>query len=218
MTNKKNLLGIWVITLVFGMTIMGCVSAPSDSNPYIGDWSGTFKPSGGQEVEATISFTDTAWTLTAGTLTLNGSYTRGTIQATLSLGNYTVASASALLTKLTVTFNNGEYNGSSGSFTTTTAKLNTDPFKGAWSGTFKPSGGQEVKATITFTDTAWTLTAGTISLNGTYTKSKIGYTATLTQAQYNIGTGLVNPISEALTLTITNGTNSGSSGSFTRAQ
>jgi hypothetical protein len=224
MTNKKILLGILAITLVFGMTFIGC-DEDSEGNPYIGEWSGTFTPKKngvtGQEAGAKIIFTDTTWTLewtsTSETpVTLNGTYTKGAINANLAIGDYNnTASASIILNKLKLTFSNGEYNGSSGDFTRV-KDAPTDAFIGSWSGTFTPNGKDATTATITFTATEWTFVAGDINENGTYTKA-YGYTATLKQTTYDIGTALVNPLNGSLTVTFTTGTPKGSGSGFTRS-
>ena len=226
MDNKRFWLGMLVITLVFGMTVLGCDDSIKDKieNSYNGDWSGTFTKSDGTEVEATIVFTDTTWTLKVGTdVAIAGTYTKTAVKATLSTdvsgSTYPVATASILLSNLTVTFNYGTYNGSSGSFTRVKDDTQTDPFIGTWNGTLSASGETAgSSATIAFTDTAWTLTVGSDTSSGTYTKSTIGYTAELKTADglYPVGTCIVNPVKKELTVNITGGTQQGKSGKFTR--
>jgi hypothetical protein len=225
MDNKRFWLGMLVIALVFGMTVLGCDddSTNDKSNSYKGDWSGTFTKDG-TEVEAKITFTDTTWTLTAGTININGTYTKNAIQATLSTvvdgASYPVATGTILLTTLTVTFNAGTHNGSSGSFTRV-KDAPTDTFKGTWNGSLSKSGTTE-NATIVFADTDWTLTVGSETSTGTYTKSIIGYTATLTaqtaEGQFTVGTCIVNPVKKELTVNISGGSQIGKTGKFTRAQ
>jgi hypothetical protein len=233
MANNKILLGILAITLVFGLTFMGCdeikdvLNPEGDGNPFIGEWSGTFIPkvSGveGDEIDATITFTDTKWTLTAGEtgpsqIKLSGTYSDSIIPSiggskTVDLNSQDgiiIASATytSILTVKTIKVNFilSTYNGSSGSFKS--GGSNTDSFVGKWSGTYD----NDPSATITFTDTTWSLKHGTTTQSGQYTKSSIGYTATLTISEITFGTAALNPITGTLTITV--GLNKGS---FTRA-
>jgi hypothetical protein len=221
MKNKKILLGMLAIVLTFGMTFIGCGGEGDDNNLYIGEWSGTFTWKDGQEEDATITFTEDTWILATGTKTLNGTYTRDNLKrAAMKVdGDGFRAAYGSILVKLTVAFDNGDnYVGSSGTFTKNIT-LNIDPFVGSWSGTFKPTGGSDTTATITFNENGgWTLAAGAINITGTYTKSKIGLTATLQKDSYAIGTGIiVNPIDKKLRVDIINNTgNNNGSGNFTK--
>jgi len=229
MANKKILLGMLAIALVFGMTVVGCDDSTDDKNPYVGEWEGTFKKSDDTEVEAKITFTETAWTLTGDSISQTGTYTRGTLQTTLSMEinslSFPVATCSILLGNLTVNFNGGDLKDGSGSFTR--VKENTpanDPFTGTWSGTLKKSGQSDVTVSITFTDASnYSLTIGTTAppVTGTYEKSNLGLTATLTTMNdagtFTIGNCLSDPINKNLKLTISGITNySGYSGALTR--
>jgi hypothetical protein len=226
MTNKKILLGILAITLVFGLTLIGCDGdnpIGGDDNPFIGEWSGTFTPkvSGveGDEIDATITFTDTRWTLSAGDINLSGTYSDSIIPSigsskTVDLNSQdgiTIATAtytSILNVKtIKVNFILSTYSGSSGSFKSG-SNIQDDSFVGKWTGEYD----DDPSATITFTDTTWTLKYGTTTQNGQYTKSSIGYTATLTISGVTFGTAALNPITGTLTITV--GLNKGS---FTRA-
>jgi hypothetical protein len=225
MANKKILLGMLVIALVFGMTVIGCDDNSSeDGNSYKGEWNGTFTPKDGDVAEATITFSDDTWTLTARTINLTGTYTIGTFQATLSVdssaGSVPVATASIVLSNLQVAFNAGTHNGSTGSFTR--VRPPSDSFKGSWNGSFTPTDGTAIdNATVAFTDDAWTLTAGAISLNGSYVKTGLGLAVDLNVAvpefgTFKIGSGVLNPVTGNLTVTITGSDHKGR-GSFTRA-
>jgi hypothetical protein len=211
MTNRKILLGMLVIGLVFGFMVIGCGDDSSDDeNSFKGSWSGTFTPkvSGveGDEIDATISLTDTTWALNAGNIRLNGTYTKSTTySATLTIQSIPIGLAVvnpiALNSTLTVTIYAGAHPGS-GSFKSGASNIQSDSFKGTWTGTFTPSAGNETSATITFTDDTWTLGPVGIAQNGTYTKTTIGYTATLLVQGLTVGTAVLNPISGNLTVKI----------------
>ena len=195
-----------VITLVFGMTVIGCdlllPNTPSDDNSFIGEWGGTVGKNGEEGTEAKITFTDTTWTLTVGTETTNGKYTKKTsVTATLEEGDYTIASCIiVLIDGLTVTFTNGKYKENVGDFT----RIKEPPFSGTYSGTMTKSGTSTPEsAAITFTDTTWTLTIGNESMTGTYTKTT-AYTVTLNQTDYD-NVGNCRYLNKELTVTITNG-------------
>jgi hypothetical protein len=236
MTNKNILLVMLAITLVFGLTFMGCdeikdvINPEGDGNPFKGDWSGTFTPKvegvEGDEIEATITFTDTRWTLTAQGINQSGPYSDSIIPSIgssktvdLEKDGITIATATyaSLLNvkSLTVKFILGAYSGSSGSFKS--GGINTsDSFIGTWNGNYTPSEGDETTATITFTESSWTLKVGTTTTSGTYEKSSIGYTATLKVSGVSAGTAVLNPITGKLSVNILLSNSSGS-GSFTRA-
>jgi len=241
MTNKKILLVMLAITLVFGMTVIGCdgenpIFNNDDENPYVGDWTaGTFKlkqtgDTSAVEVEAKITFTDTTWTLTAESTPetiINGTYTIDTLGgATLVMEGYEVGYCVKPFGGITiVTFSIGKYKDSSGSFT----RVKEDPFTNIWSGTLK-KGSTNVNATITFTDDlGWTLvidsTPAETTINGTYTKSIIGATVTLTANTGgatgdipNFGKCVYNKENnnETLKVSISNGAYKDYSGDFTR--
>jgi hypothetical protein len=225
MANKKFFLGMLIVALAFGMTVVGCDDGDDptgESNPYKGEWSGSFKQVKDQveaddEIEAKITFTDDTWTLTAGEEMIKGTYTRGTLSANMSVdtdgGSFPAASGRIIL-GLTVTFNAGTFKDSKGSFTRVKATP-SDPFKGDWEGTLTSTG--TPAATLNFTDTNWTLTVGGTPTTGTYTKSSLGYTSTLkTTGDVTYATGLVNPLDNTLTVTFFAGTYLGSKGTFTR--
>jgi hypothetical protein len=210
MANKKFVPGMLVIALIFGMMVVGCNENPGEENSYKGDWTGTFKPKDGEEAEATISFTDDTWELKAGDITLSGTYTEGLLGTTelfveSSAGPFKVATGVIALNNLTITFTAGAYGGAKGSFTR--VKVSSDSFKGTWTGTYTPTLGTARSATIKFDDDTWELTAGAIALNGSYTKSTLGLTASLKTTtdigDVGIGEAILNPITKELTVIIT---------------
>jgi len=240
MTNKKFLLGMLAIALVFGMTFIGCDDGTTEEgNPFIGEFSGTFKlKNATEDVEATMTFTDTTWTLTAGATNQEGTYTRGKLSsATLFIntdeGNVNSATCLLAIDALTLNFNSNidKYSGSSGTF-----KRIKDPPKGilvgTWNGTLSkgPDTKSDVTITFTDTDTKWSLTIGTTppstpTLSGIYTKSTV-LSATLTRqdtssnSTINTGNCIYNPVDSKLTVTLTDGattTYSGYSGKFTKS-
>jgi hypothetical protein len=231
MKNKQTLLVMLAITLAFGLALIGCGEdnpLNQDDNPFKGDWSGTFTPKvngeEGDEIEAIITFTDTRWTLTAGEagpnqIKLSGTYSDSIVPSigsskTVDLNNsdgipIATATYASLLNVKTVTVNFtifGTYSGSSGSFKSG-SNIQDDSFVGKWTGEYD----DDTSATITFTDTTWTLKHGATTQNGQYSKSSIGYTATLTISEITFGTATLNPITGTLTITV--GLNKGS---FTR--
>jgi hypothetical protein len=230
MANKKILLGMLVITLVFGMTVVGCDDSTDDKNPYVGAWTTvnfTLKKTDTagnttttENIEATIKFTETEWTLTTDEEEIKGTYALGTLKtAILKIGTYTVANClPPALDSLVVAFNSGDYEGSTGNFERVKEeKPATDPFIGTWTGTLKKSGQTDVSATIVFTETNWTLTGGSKTMTGTYKKSEdLGVTASLTEGTYKVGSCFSNIIKGSLTVSITNGNFDGYSGTFTR--
>jgi hypothetical protein len=211
MANKNILLVMLAITLVFGLTFIGCDvidSVKGGDESFVGTWSGTFKPTGEEEIEATIIFTATKWTLTAVGYNQSGPYEKSSIPNTVALkiqGLPTpigTASVTPIAETLTIIIPTG-----SGSFKS--GESNTgDSFVGLWTGNYKELGEQEVPATITFTDNTWSLKYGSETINGSYTKSSIGYTATLTVLDITFGTAVLNPITKTLTVTV--GPNKGS--------
>ena len=222
MTNKKILLGMLAIALVFGMTVIGCDLLPNgteDENPYKGEFGGTFGlKTNTAPPDAKINFTDTTWTLTftgTGTqvISQSGTYTRGAAgSATLLDGSYEVATCLLLVDSLVVTFTTGDYKNYEGNFT----RVKEPPFSGAsYSGTMTKTGNSTSEsATISFTDTSWTLTIGTKTVTGTYKKTS-DYTVTLDQGSYsNIGN--CRYLNKELTVSITNGEFKDYSGKFTR--
>jgi hypothetical protein len=226
MTNKKILLGMLAIGLVFGLALIGCDGdnpIGGDDNPFEGDWKGNFTPKedgeDGEEIEATISFTDTTWILLAGDITLNGTYTQSsTYTASLIKQGVTIGTAIVnpvgLTSTLTLTILGSDHPGS-GSFESDKSNIPSDSFDGTWFGTYTPSGSSEISnATITFTDTTWKLAPSAIAQNGTYTSS-IQYTATLKVQGLTIGSAVISPLDQNLTVTILLGTSSGK-GTFTR--
>lgn len=79
MVNKKFLLGMLVLTLVFGMTVLGCDDEPEDTNKNSQDEDYSVPPSGGQPaLTGTVTITGNAvkgGVLTADTTSLDGSGT-----------------------------------------------------------------------------------------------------------------------------------------------
>jgi hypothetical protein len=217
MKNKKFLLGMLVLALVFGMTVIGCDEPEDPENPFKGDWTGNF---GGTDGKATISFTDNTWTLTYGdSETLTGKYSKGTSKVNLkeSSGKYTIGTSTYTAGILTVTINGDDDTPSTTGTFTRIKSIPTDPFLGAWGGTIGSSA-----ATITFIDDAtWSLTVGTgaeaTTSTGTYTK-KVGFIVTLKEGKYTIGTGTFNLTAspETLKIVFSDGDHEGKTGNFTR--
>jgi hypothetical protein len=117
MKNKKFLLGMLVIALAFGMTVIGC---EDETNVFIGSWTGIYQEEKGntnKESEATIVFTDSAWTLTYdGTKEIKGTYTAPKLMYTdLKIGGSTVGVGS-ILTILQIQFTSGQYKNGFGYF------------------------------------------------------------------------------------------------------
>jgi opacity protein-like surface antigen len=218
MANKKFFLGMLVVALAFGMTVIGCDEPEDPDNPFKGEWTGTF--AGG---DATISFTDSTWTLTYGTADpQKGKYTPGISKVYLRadqgsgrIGDSTYSKAGIL----TVTIYEGD-DENTGTFTRIKKAL-SDPFVGEWSGKYTPSGSgsTEADATFTFTADTWTLTLGEKTATGTYTKSAIGLTATLKISGIGVGSAvLLNPIDGKLRVDLiqSNVLGTNGSGSFER--
>jgi hypothetical protein len=246
MKNKKILMGMLIMILTFGMTFIGCdgdgEGDDSNSNPYIGIWTGKYKSGTPDEEDVTMTLTDTEWALTSAkenstlNLNLSGIYTRGIVadfKVALKNGDIVVdlkvAGGAVAGNTLLVTFNDtlgAAY--SSVFFTLTRFKEtppeppSTDPFTGTWNGTLKKSGQQEVTVTIIFTEqpATWTFSdGGSTSYNGTYTKSNLGTTATLKMqaGNLNVTMGTCMVFLNKLTLTMANDTYEGYSGSgFTK--
>jgi hypothetical protein len=229
MANKKNLLGMLAIALIFGMTVVGCEGDPEDKDTqtYVGEWTGKFK-NGAQEEDATMILTDTEWVLTSESVNLSGTYAKVTIGVDFSMvmnsgpnvvADIKVASGVAVGNLLTVTFNSilPAYSGAH-SFSrvkeTPPTPPATDPFIGTWTGTLTSIGTPAATIVLTGTGT-WTLTVGETIVNGTYTKSGLGFSATLKVAD-DITYGTCSSSNEKLTVFFTNGTYIGSRGNFTR--
>jgi hypothetical protein len=226
MKNKKILLGMLVLALTFGMTVIGCDDNTED-NRLKGSWTGTFTPDGGKAVDATMEFTSNEWTLTTESKTLKGTYTTtgksfANLKMGSELGNIDICTATEILDGLILGITSGDNNKGAGTFSRVKIPP-ADPFTGNWSGKYTPTGGLEVAATFTLSDDLkWTLKTGSIDTNGTYTKSKIGITATLKYQGITIGSAaLVNPLEldrlkKKLRVDIINVDNINGSGTFTR--
>jgi hypothetical protein len=233
MKSKNILLGMLVMVLAFGLTVIGCPDDDGNKktvNPE-GEWNGTYTPSGSDDaLGATIVFTASTWTLTylEGTSkTITGTYSKGLVTADLHMTqgalNPLVASAIVTSTSLTFTFNSNAgdtYNGGKGDFRR--EKPPADVFNGNWTGTYTLTGGDPIdNATINFTDNEWTLTAGSTTRTGTYEKTLLGTTADLkvdggSLGATTVGTAVLN-LSGNLTVTITNSSvNVRGRGTFTK--
>jgi hypothetical protein len=227
MANKNILLLMLAITLAFGLTLIGC-GEDTDDNSYKdsfkGEWTGTFTPNGGEALEATIVFTDSKWTLTAEGISQSGTYSKASLppnSVNLKISGITIGSATAAsvigIGALQVTFSPLADIYGSGTFSKIESNIQGD-FVGAWTGNFTTSGGDEITATITFTDSTWTLGPTTISASGTYEKSS-SYSASLkAQGGILIGTAILNPANGTLKVTILPIADHSGSGTFTRQQ
>jgi opacity protein-like surface antigen len=208
-----------VVALAFGMTVVGCDDPEDPDNPFKGEWNGTFDGE-----SATISFTDSTWTLTYGDVTpLTGRYTPGIKKVNLKAkeGSGILGISTYSKVGISVTIYKDDDTEITGIFTRIKTAL-TEPFKGNWSGTYKPTGGTEVEATFTFTDDVWTLSFGTgggaKTATGKYTKSAIGLTATLKVSTFTVGSAVLtnpNPTSRKLRVDIIQSNVDGTNGSGT---
>jgi hypothetical protein len=198
MKNKNIMLLMLAITLVFGLTLMGC----DEDNPlgggdtsFEGDWSGNFTPSGEAETTAIITFTSTTWTFKAAGAGINktGTYEKILAVATLKDSQgYTLGTATIIPLTETLTLNILQGNASgSGSFMS--GRNNSGEFDGTWTGTFTPTGSDAIEgATIKFEDATWTLIAGS-TFTGTY-KQLTSETATLMQGVTPVGSVAIAPL------------------------
>jgi len=106
MANRKIWLGILVMVLVFGMTVVGCDNGSGNSgsdgndNPFIGTWTGT-------DVDGdlvTLVCTASTWILTTDYgLNETGTYTYSGNTATIRQGSTTLGTATLSGSTLTVT-------------------------------------------------------------------------------------------------------------------
>jgi hypothetical protein len=226
MKNRKILLGMLVIVLAFGMTVIGCDEPEDPDYPFKGSWSGSYTETGEPSAEAKVTFTETAWTLTVGenSTELNkGSYTwkktgvgsGATLKVKLEGQTVTAGTATLSAGILGFSITTGFTGAGSGSF----KRVKGDPLAGTWSGDYKLTGESTSKtATITFTPSASDETKGTWNIscdgktqNGTYTKSSLGLSATLyfTSQNLNCGSVIINPATGEITVTIVQGDASG---------
>jgi hypothetical protein len=198
-------------------------SGKRNTGEFKGTWTGTFEPTEGEEKDATIEFTDATWILKTGatkidegTYTQINSYSANLMQGVKPIGNVTIIPIAGTLslrflptsdTKGTGNFNCGTQQG--------------DSFKGTWTGTYKPSGGNDIPgATFAFSGNSWTLSYGTTTQTGTYEETSLlptTATASLKTGSQGItvGTASVLLLVNKLTVTIMQGNASGS-GSFNR--
>jgi hypothetical protein len=225
MANKNILLGMLTITLVFGLTFMGCDIIKGDEEgdnsykeSFKGTWFGTFTPSGGEEKGATITFSDTRWTLTAAGINQSGPYEKSSIPNTVNLIQSSIPIGAAtvvpILGTLSVNFILGEYNGSSGRFNS--SRDNTGEFNGTWTGTFTPTGSGAIEgATIKFEDATWNLIAGgSINISGTYSQQIDSNIANLMQGGIPVGAATIVPLAGTLALTFLPTADTKGTGSF----
>jgi hypothetical protein len=236
MENRKILLGMLVITLVFGMTVLGCDEPEDPERPFKGTWNGSYTESGQPAVEAKVTITDTGWTLTVGegdqekTLR-SGTYTwkkvatipTASLKVKTDQGTFEIGTGTLAFAVLTFRLNTGTVGAGSGTF----KRAKGEPFVGTWNGTFTPTstGSPVTNASIVLTSSnTWNLTAGAITSNGTYTKSRIGLKVDLDivtdQGNFpKVGTVLLAPDpstgKENITVTITTG-NAAGKGTFSK--
>jgi hypothetical protein len=120
---KKNMfffMGMLAVLLVLGLALTGCPAEADegDSNPFVGNWSGTASISG-QSASATINVTDSAWTFSCpgAAMSESGTYTRSGSTATLTQTGTTFGTAVVSGGTLIVTITSGDYAGGTGTFT-----------------------------------------------------------------------------------------------------
>jgi hypothetical protein len=117
MKNKKILLGMLVIALAFGMTVIGC---EDETDVFLGSWNGRYQEKKGDtstESDATIVFADSAWTLTyKDGKEIKGTYTAPrAMSTTLKIGGVGEGVGS-ILTILQIQFTSGQYKNGFGYF------------------------------------------------------------------------------------------------------
>jgi hypothetical protein len=95
--------------------------------------------------------------------------------------------------------------------TQTGGDSSSNPFIGTWTGTATLDG-ESASATVTVTESGWTIVCSDADMNESGTYSRTGNTATLTQSGTTFGRASIS--GSTLTVSITSGDYQGGSGTF----